>query len=92
MQLQGWLLSRPCPGRLLLFKEELGILITGFGGHSSQSCSSGGGRMTGRWGQGMFLRIHGIEIQRERNVFLSLLGDVWSSRPHNTPRAEIDRK
>lgn len=42
----------------------------------------------------MFLKIHGIEIQHERNVFLSLLGDVWSSSPapYNTPRAEIDRK
>lgn len=53
-----------------------------------------GGRVAGRWGQGIFLKIHGIEIQHERNVFLSLLGDVWSSRPapQNSPRAEIDHK
>lgn len=55
---------------------------------------SDGVGVTGRWRQGMFLKMHRIEIQHERNVFLSLLGDVWSSKPalHNTPRAEIDPK
>lgn len=47
MQLQGGLLSRPAQAAAAAFKEELGILVTGIGGHSGQS-SGGEGRGTGR--------------------------------------------